>query len=110
MIKIQVLSKGYHPFVGLLPKKNPFYVSQNTLGWLLAAGITKIRYFNPDSNKMENIDRKNYITECNHVFTKPIPPVISEEIYNKEESVPLTPTPPPSAPSSGGSEGKQNKE
>ena len=99
MIKIQVLSRAYHPFVGLLPKKNPFYVTQNTIGWLLAAGIKKIRYFNPDTNKMEDIDRTNYIEECNHKFTKPIPAVIPEEVYNKEESIP--PSPPPSSPPSG---------
>ena len=79
MVKIQVLDKGYHPLVGFLPKLTPFYADQNTIGWLIATGIRKIRYYNADTNKMEDINRNNYITICNHIFTNPTPAVIQKE-------------------------------
>ena len=100
MVKIQVLGKGYHPRIGFLPRWTPFYADQNTIGWLIATGTFKIRYFNPDTNQMEDIDRKNYIQVCNNIFGKPIPPVIPQEIYEKMEvthptpEVPPTPNPP----------------
>lgn len=95
MVKIQVLGKGYHPRIGFLPRWTPFYADQNTIGWLLATGTFKIRYFNPDTNQMEDIDRKNYIPVCNNIFSKPIPPVIPQEIYEKMELTPPTPEAPP---------------
>lgn len=95
MVKIQVLGKGYHPRIGFLPKWTPFYADQNTIGWLLATGTFKIRYFNPDTNQMEDIDRKNYIPVCNNIFSKQIPPVIPQEIYEKMEVTPPTPEVPP---------------
>lgn len=95
MVKIQVLGKGYHPRIGFLPRWTPFYADQNTIGWLLATGTFKIRYFNPDTNQMEDIDRKNYIPVCNNIFSKPIPPVIPQEIYEKMEVTPPTPEGPP---------------
>ena len=91
MVKIQVLGKGYHPRIGFLPRWTPFYADQNTIGWLLATGTFKIRYFNPDTNQMEDIDRKNYIPVCNNIFSKPVPPVIPQEIYEKMEVTPPTP-------------------
>ena len=102
MVKIQVLGKGYHPLIGFLPKWTPFYADQNTIGWLLAAGTFKIRYFNPDTNRMEDIDRKNYIPVCNNIFSKPIPPVIPKEIYENLNSDPPSVEPPSEDPGSGG--------
>ena len=95
MVKIQVLGKGYHPRIGFLPKWTPFYADQSTIGWLIATGTFKIRYFNQDTNQMEDIDRKNYIPVCNNIFSKPIPPVIPQEIYEKMEVTPPTPEGPP---------------
>lgn len=107
MVKIQVLGKGYHPRIGFLPRWTPFYADQNTIGWLLATGTFKIRYFNPDTNQMEDIDRKNYIQVCNNIFSKPIPLVIPQEIYEKMELNPPTPEPPtPKPPNQGNPPGK----
>lgn len=101
MVKIQVLDKGYHPLVGFLPKLTPFYADQNTIGWLIAAGIRKIRYYNADTNKMEDINRNNYIAICNHIFTNPTPAVIQKEVYENMGSETPTvepPTPDPGQP------------
>lgn len=123
MVKIQVLGKGYHPRIGFLPKWTPFMADQNTIGWLLATSKLKIRYFNPETNQMEDITKKNYIPVCNKIFSKPIPQIIPKEIYEKEDPVPQPsvepnpPNPPPSPeqpqppnPDPGGSPGKTPNE
>nr|DAP16848.1 MAG TPA: hypothetical protein [Caudoviricetes sp.] len=123
MVKIQVLGKGYHPRIGFLPKWTPFMADQNTIGWLLATSKLKIRYFNPETNQMEDITKKNYIPVCNKIFSKPIPQIIPKEIYEKEDPVPPPsvepnpPNPPPSPeqpqppnPDPGGSPGKTPNE
>ena len=96
---------------------------QNTIGWLLATSKLKIRYFNPETNQMEDITKKNYIPVCNKIFSKPIPQIIPKEIYEKEDPVPPPsvepnpPNPPPSPeqpqppnPDPGGSPGKTPNE
>jgi len=116
MVKIQVLGKGYHPRIGFLPKWTPFMADQNTIGWLLATSKLKIRYFNPETNQMEDITKKNYIPVCNKIFSKPIPQIIPKEIYEKSDENP-SPEPPsnpeqpqPPNPDPGDSPGKTPNE
>lgn len=96
MMKIQVLGKGYHPRIGYVPKWTPFWADKNTVGWLLATSTFRIRFFNPDTNKMEDMTRKNYVSIFNGEYTKPVPPVIPKEVYEKDADKPPTPEPPPS--------------
>ena len=103
MLKIQVLGKGYHPRIGYVPKWTPFWADKTTVGWLLATSTFRIRFFNPDTNKMEDMTRKNYIPIFNGEYSKPIPPVIPKEIYEKDAEQPKPPEeqpqpkPPPSS-------------
>ena len=85
MMKIQVLGKGYHPRIGYVPRWTPFWADKNTVGWLLATSTFRIRFFNPDTNKMEDMTRKTYIPVFNGEYTKPVPSVIPKEIYEKDD-------------------------
>jgi len=93
MVKIQVKGSGFHPRIGFLPKLNPFYAEQNTIGWLLTDDKLEINYFDPDENVMQSMDRKNYIEVSNKTFTEKTPVEISDTIWN-----PVAPTPEPPNP------------
>ena len=95
MMKIQVLGKGYHPRIGYVPRWTPFWADKNTVGWLLATSTFRIRFFNLDTNKMEDMTRKNYIPVFNGEYTKPVPSVIPKEVYEKDADKPPAPEPPP---------------
>lgn len=81
MVKIQVIGTGFHPRVGFLPKLKPFYAEPNTIGWLLTDPHLKLKFYDPDSSSLKDLDRKNYREMTTKKFTKAAPAVIEESVW-----------------------------